>query len=239
MKVEALNCPNCGAAVADKSIQCNHCRSRLKTMSCSSCFGTIFEGSKFCPLCGEKAVASNVFDEKNVGDCPHCKVKMQLIEVDEIRLAECDRCEGVWSDVETFEAICANRESQSAVLAKLDEILHHNEFEKVRYVPCPNCEQLMNRSNFAKVSGVIIDTCKNHGVWFDAHELPKIIEFIRKGGMEYSRQKEKANLEAERERLRAEQFKSSIDRFKHESRSDIPNSKTSFAIREFIDFIIG
>lgn len=239
MKVEALNCPNCGASVADKSVRCNHCNSRLKTMSCSSCFGTIFEGSKFCPLCGSKAVASNVLTEENLGDCPRCKVRMQLIEVDEIRLSECERCEGIWADVETFEAICASRENQSAILKKLDEILHHPKYEKVQYVPCPQCKHLMNRNNFAKVSGVVIDTCKEHGVWFDAEELPRIIEFIRKGGMEYSRQKEKANLEAERERLRAEQFKSSIDRFKHESRSDIPNSKTSYAVRDFIDFILG
>ncbi len=239
MKVEALNCPNCGASVADKSVHCNHCNSRLKTMSCSSCFGTIFEGSKFCPLCGSKAVASNVIDEKNLGDCPRCKVKMQLIEVDEIKLSECERCEGIWSDVDTFEAICASRENQSAILKKLDEILHHPKFERVQYVPCPNCKQLMNRSNFARVSGIVIDTCKEHGVWFDAEELPRIIGFIRKGGMEYSRQKEKANLEAEREKLRAEKFKASVDRFKHESRSDIPNSKTSYAVRDFIDFILG
>ena len=107
MKVEALNCPNCGAAVADNSVSCNHCHSRLKTMSCSSCFGTIFEGSRFCPLCGSKAVASNVIDEKNLGDCPRCKVKLKLIEIEEIRLAECERCEGIWSDIETFEIICA------------------------------------------------------------------------------------------------------------------------------------
>jgi Zn-finger nucleic acid-binding protein len=97
----------------------------------------------------------------------------------------------------------------------------------------------MNRNNFAKISGIIIDSCKEHGVWFDADELPKIIEFIRKGGMEYSRQKEKAQLEAEKERLRAEQFKHSVDRFKNESTSRYPTSNTSNAIKEFIDFLIS
>lgn len=239
MKVEALNCPNCGAAVADNSVACNHCHSRLKTKSCSSCFGTIFEGSKFCPLCGAKAVATNKIDEKNLGDCPRCKRNLQLIEVNEIRLAECEKCEGIWCDIDTFEAICVNKENQSAVLKKLDEILVHPEFRQVQYVPCPKCQELMNRSNFAKVSGVVIDTCKGHGVWFDADELPSIIEFIRKGGMEYSRQKEKAHLESQREHLRADKFKASVDRFKHESRSPIPNTKTGYAIREFIDFLIN
>ncbi len=164
---------------------------------------------------------------------------MQLIEIDEIRLAECEKCEGIWTDVETFEIICANRENQSAVLKKFDEILHHPKLQKVQYVPCPTCKRLMNRNNFAKISGVIIDSCKEHGVWFDAKELSKIIEFIRKGGMEYSRQKEKAHLDAQRENLRTEKFKSSVDRYKNETQSRFPTSNTSLAIKEFIDFIIG
>ena len=237
MKIEALNCPNCGAAVADKSVHCSHCRSRLKTMSCSSCFGTIFEGSKFCPLCGKKAVAAGIIDAKNPGKCPRCKIKLTLLDIDEILLAECERCEGVWSDVETFETICANRENQAAVLRKFEEILHHPQLQKVQYVPCPFCKQLMNRNNFAKVSGVIIDSCKNHGVWFDAEELPKIIEFIRKGGLDYSRQKEKAQIDAEREQLRTEKFKYAVDRYKNETQTKYPASNTSLAIKEFIDFL--
>jgi Zn-finger nucleic acid-binding protein len=130
-------------------------------------------------------------DEK-AGNCPRCKKGLQTIDVNEIRLSECDKCEGVWLDVDTFEALCANKENQSAVLKMLDDILKHPKPVKVQYVPCPACSELMNRSNFAKVSGIIIDTCKGHGVWFDANELPQIIEFIRKGGMEYYRQKEKA-----------------------------------------------
>lgn len=238
MKVEALNCPNCGAAVDDKSVNCNHCKSRLKTMSCSSCFGTIFEGSKFCALCGARAVSPNVVTEENIGKCPRCRVRMQFLEIEEVALAECEKCEGIWCDVETFETICANKENQSAVLKKLDEILKHPEYEKVQYVPCPKCQTLMNRNNFAKVSGIVIDICKQHGVWFDAEELPRIIEFIRKGGMEYSRQKEKASLEADRDLARADRYKTAVDRFKWESKSDVPKSKNAMAIQQFIDFLI-
>lgn len=208
-------------------------------MACSSCFGTIFEGNKFCPLCGSKAIAPDILDIEKLGKCPRCKVRLRLIQIEGIALAECERCEGIWSDIETFEAICANRESQSAILKKLDEILTHPDYKKVQYVPCPVCNKLMNRNNFAKVSGVIIDTCKGHGVWFDAEELPKIIEFIRKGGMEYSRNKERVELENEREKIRFERFKHSVDRFKHEGKSDYPQSNSSMAIREFIEFIIG
>ena len=77
---------------------------------------------------------------------------------------------------------------------------------KVRYFPCPQCAQLMNRMNFAKCSGVIVDVCRGHGSWFDRDELRAIIEFIRAGGLQLSRQKEKREIAFEREQLRNEQF---------------------------------
>ena len=64
----------------------------------------------------------------------------------------------------------------------------------------------MNRVNFAHCSGVIIDTCQKHGIWFDRDELSLIVEFIRSGGLELSRTKEKKALEEERRRLQQERF---------------------------------
>ena len=49
----------------------------------------------------------------------------------------------------------------------------------------------MNRINFAKCSGVVVDICKGHGTWFDAQELSAIVQFIRDGGLEVARQREK------------------------------------------------
>ena len=42
------------------------------------------------------------------------------------------------------------------------------------------------------------------GVWFDADELPRIIGFIRDGGMSIARQREKRDIEEQREKLRDE-----------------------------------
>ena len=78
---------------------------------------------------------------------------------------------------------------------------------QIRYVPCPHCQQLMNRINFAKCSDVIVDVCKGHGTWFDKDELRQIVEFIRGGGMEQSREKLKHEIEFQQEKLRAEQLR--------------------------------
>ncbi|MBK8464980.1 MAG: zf-TFIIB domain-containing protein [Chloracidobacterium sp.] len=203
MTVEALNCPNCGAGVASDSTQCEFCKSRLKTMACPSCFGLMFVGSKFCGHCGAKAVQAEAADGDNLGECPRCRRRLDSLQIGDVTLSECKKCSGMWADVETFQNICVDREKQSSVLGFIgDRELNAEPLSKISYVPCPKCKQLMNRSNFAKASGVIIDTCKQHGVWFDAEELPKVIEFIQKGGMDIARQRERMEIENERGRLR-------------------------------------
>ena len=63
----------------------------------------------------------------------------------------------------------------------------------------------MNRVNFAKISGTVVDVCKGHGTFLDAGELHRIVVFIKGGGMDRSRQRQIEDIkEAERE-LRATQ----------------------------------
>lgn len=205
---EALNCPNCGGAVMSNRTQCEFCRSRLKTVGCAACMGMMFLGSKFCGHCGAAAYAAELLDDKNAGECPRCKVKLQSLKIGEVAIRECERCGGFWSGVKAFENLCTNKEQQTSVLGFIGSYAHPNANPTaINYVPCPDCKQLMNRSNFARSSGVIIDMCKYHGVWFDAGELPKIIDFIDHGGLDRSREKEKIALEDERSRLRHERLR--------------------------------
>jgi Zn-finger nucleic acid-binding protein len=168
----------------------------------------MFLGSKFCTHCGQRASSIEVLANANPGDCPRCKRPLESLKIDSIPVRECTKCGGFWASVQTFESICADKEQQSAVLSFISS--HPAEVKSlppINYVPCPDCKQLMNRNNFARSSGVIIDLCKQHGVWFDADELPKILSFIDKGGLTRSREKEKIGLQEERNRLRDEQRK--------------------------------
>ena len=126
-------------------------------------------------------------------------------------MRECEQCLGLWVEVAAFERVCADREEQAAVLGGASIAPQHHldpnaDPDKIRYVPCPQCGQLMNRINFARCSGVIVDICKGHGTWFDRDELSGIVQFIRGGGLEVSRQKEKTEIEFQREQLRTEQL---------------------------------
>ena len=205
---ESLNCPNCGAAVMSDRTRCEFCRSRLKTVRCASCMGMMFLGSEFCGRCGAKAYKAELLDDEAPGDCPRCKVSLQTLKIDTVRIRECERCGGFWGGITTFKELCASKEKQASVIGFIGSYAHADGSPAaVSYVPCPDCKQLMNRSNFARSSGVIIDMCKQHGVWFDAGELPRIIEFIEKGGIERARAKEKIALEGERAKLKEERRK--------------------------------
>lgn len=201
------NCPNCGAAASPGSVQCAYCRSSLATLVCSKCYGAIFTGMKHCPWCGAGAGAGQPAGEaKHL--CPRCRVPFAAIRVGKKDMAECTSCGGLWVTHETLQQICADQEQQQRVIGYDFEPRSPagkpGSSSGRTYIPCPECGKLMNRRQFAGCSGVILDWCKAHGTWFDRNELKSIVEFIVAGGLARSREREKARLEEERQRVRDE-----------------------------------
>src|SRR5947209_2911772 len=240
MQAETLNCPTCGAAVSNTSTHCSFCNARLATVACPHCFAMMFAGTKFCPACGAEAKQAEVVEAAS-RRCPRCRVEMEAIAVGSALLRECPRCDGMWVDVASFEKIVAERDEQAVALGTASHIPKHasaGEQNKVRYVPCPECNQLMNRVNFARCSGVIVDVCKGHGTRFDSDELQQIVEFIRGGGLDASRAREKREIEEERERLRQEQLAASLHpQDLMTMRVDDKVSGVSYAARELLKLL--
>ena len=54
---------------------------------------------------------------------------------------------------------------------------------------CPRCNKPMDTANYNYSSGVVIDKCRDHGIWLDKNELEKV-QIIR----ESSRKKTKGRL---------------------------------------------
>jgi Zn-finger nucleic acid-binding protein len=213
MRAETLNCPMCGAAAETDAPQCAYCGARLATIACASCFAMMFIGSKHCQRCGA-AAALRANPAESDRHCPRCRITMQSLTLGATPVQECEQCAGLWVGVASFERICADREQQAAVLGTASPAPTQavRETSKVNYVPCPECSQLMNRINFARCSGVIVDVCKGHGTWFDRDELSRIVEFIRSGGLEASRARERSEIEEERRRLNQERLALEKDR---------------------------
>jgi Zn-finger nucleic acid-binding protein len=216
----------CGAPASTAATCCEHCGARLATVACPSCFGMMFVGEKFCPHCGAKADRTEI-PGSNGQLCPRCRVELNAVVIGNTNLRECPRCDGIWADADSLQQICADREKQAAVLgmaAPLPDAESTELEEQIRYVPCPVCNKLMNRVNFAHCSHVVVDVCSRHGTWFDKDELRRIVEFIRAGGLEAAREREIAELEERRHELSAAEtgstlgFSDGSDDFKHSDR---------------------
>jgi Zn-finger nucleic acid-binding protein len=236
MPVETLHCPSCGATVPSDATRCDFCNATLATVTCPFCFGMMFAGAKFCSHCGAKGSRVEVAGGEP-RRCPRCQVGMNNVTVGTTSLLECARCEGIWVDLDTLNQIAADREKQAFVAnapASADEPMKVE--TAIRYVPCPVCQQLMNREQFAHKSHVIVDVCVSHGTWFDKDELRRAVQFIRAGGIEKARMQQLEQIRDEQRRLAsARLFSPTLD---STPSSNLTNSRfdlTSSAIHLLFD----
>src|SRR5262249_60385907 len=117
-----------------------------------------------------------------------CFGLMHEVLIGEPGLMECEKCHAMWLDPATFEHICADRDTQSAVLGQYGSPPPAAAAAaEVRYRRCVACGTMMNRLNFGRVSGTVVDVCKGHGGFLDAGELHQIVGFLQSGGAEARR----------------------------------------------------
>jgi Zn-finger nucleic acid-binding protein len=133
--------------------------------------------------------------------CPACQQGLRHVDVGATPFLECVACDGVWVDAEVFERLCAQRASQAAVLARLVPRAAGDSRGTVRYRPCLRCGKMMNRVNFGKLSGAVIDVCRGHGTFLDAGELHQIVTFISEGGLDKARARQIEELREQEKRL--------------------------------------
>lgn len=200
----ALHCPNCGGPVAPGDAACRYCQASLATVSCPACFALMFEGAAYCPACGTRRARTSGAPVQS--PCPACRGVMRDVRVGDAALLECQRCRGMWIDAATFEHICASRETQGAVLHQWPAADRPAAGAgPVHYRKCVACGKMMNRLNFGRLSGTVVDVCKRHGTFLDAGELHLIAAFIQGGGLDRARQRQIEDLREEQRRLEAAQ----------------------------------
>jgi Zn-finger nucleic acid-binding protein len=202
MSEPALRCPGCGAPATADAATCDYCGSALATVTCASCFAPMFAGSRFCARCGAE-VARELLDEETPLECPRCREAMQALRLGGTAARECAACGGLWLDPESLQRLSDAREERSDVVSVLAARIPTTTIppDVVRYVPCPRCNRLMNRKNFAQSSGVVLDVCAKHGVWLDRGELERVLGFVSGGGLSRARKREREQLVEEQRRL--------------------------------------
>ncbi len=204
-EAQALKCPSCGAFLDTGARRCRFCKVELASVRCWCCFALAFAGTSHCARCG-----SRLGLEGDLGPterrCPGCDGDvLHVIDVGSYRVEECPECTGVLLDHATLEHITRARESEAGVrLRHGPKKASLSVGQPVVYRKCPECHKIMNRQNFGRTSGVIIDVCSDHGVWFDPEELTQILEFVSTGGLAQQRERDLMDAKAELSKRRIE-----------------------------------
>src|SRR5205809_453798 len=121
--------------------------------------------------------------------CPRCEGQLDAEQHEGMPFEACRQCGGVFIPPETLNRVSAAKDTPLSLCAAIPDRPFVRE-TAVRYLACPTCTKVMNRRVFARVSGVIIDVCREHGAWFDAGELQAVIDFVVQGGLEKARRRE-------------------------------------------------
>jgi len=209
-EVGQVACPTCGGSLKVGVRACPYCQCTLATQRCGQCFSWNLASAIHCQRCGE-AIAEHMPSGGQAagGACPRCDKALAVRVYAELDVDECDKCGGLFIEESVLNRLIDARENaRNALHLALPKRSRRRESE-VRYLKCPACKKHMNRRVFGKVSGVIVDACKPHGIWFDAGELSDVIEFVEKGGMSRARERETEELREAARQLRAAQQPSS------------------------------
>lgn len=193
-----LRCPSCGAPVLEADRACAHCGSLLSTVRCLSCFALNPHDALRCGHCGATLPRESLTPVP-VARCPDCRLDLVARAVGAVGYAECARCGGLFLKSDAFDAVAHDADIRARLraieTASISASARLN--AQVRYRPCPVCRKLMNRSNYAGGSGIILDVCHDDGVWFDRGEVTAIVDFLEKGGWDRVKKRQRDELDEE------------------------------------------
>lgn len=190
---------------------------------CSNCQAPLPPGSLLCEYCGNrtdidlKGIHYNTTHENEASRiCPRCNVTLKTLDLKlegRFLIDRCDHCLGIFFDPGELEFLLeATVKNISGIdqtgLNAINEKREPNQYP-ISYIKCPVCGQLMHRVNFGAKSGVIVDRCKEHGIWLDGGELRQLLEWMKLGGrlLEQERQQQKQKEAEQREKEQREKLK--------------------------------
>lgn len=133
--------------------------------------------------------------------CPRCGGRLVEASFHDAAALDCSACEGLFLPRRVIDAL--TRDEGRALRLAFPRRERVPEPVEVRYLSCPICRRRMNRENFGIVSGVVVDVCRDDGVWFDAGEINAVIAFVEQGGLERARELKEAKRSEEKARLSA------------------------------------
>jgi Zn-finger nucleic acid-binding protein len=187
--------------------------------------------ARHCFGCGRELGLSPL-PEPSVTQCPSCRLAFSAFNEASGTLLDCPSCAGQFVEHALLRNLLERRDQLGSAVPR--RVKPDNpRAQKVSYRPCPICTLLMHRRNFGGSSGVIVDICTLHGVWFDAGELPSVLSFVESGGLERARQREADQGRSSEQRVSLAHVNLSGNEYPSLGFTDLEE-----AARELVDFVV-
>jgi Zn-finger nucleic acid-binding protein len=116
--------------------------------------------------------------------CPRCNIGLVRRMVGDAHVEECRLCAGIFVAIELIPRVVDALDLGGEVMVGFPPTAPAAVPGTIAYRKCPRCSNLMNRKLFATGAKVIVDICRQHGIWFDDAELRAVAVFAAGGGME-------------------------------------------------------
>ena len=163
---------------------------------CRSCAAPLPANTNRCRYCGvrndvdlQEKHAYHIQSQVSERICPHCEQPLQSIQLqlaETLSIERCDKCFGLFFGLGELDTLLQYSVSEvhTVNLRHLDNINidRYRKNQVVKYIKCPVCRAFMHRTNFAQRSGVIVDSCRQHGLWLDSGEVTHLMEWKKMGG---------------------------------------------------------
>jgi Zn-finger nucleic acid-binding protein len=190
-----MDCTNCGAPLQPKSNLCTYCDTLNDT--------------------DLRAIRRNATRKGEADrDCPRCAERMTSIDMrlsGGLLVERCKNCLGIFFDPGELEQVLDDSVSHvyEIDVERMNTIVAEevNTDMPVKYLPCPACGALMHRKSYGRRAGVIVDRCREHGIWLDGGELGTLFKWAKAGGQLHHDRREEDEQRHERDLVQMEQFK--------------------------------
>ena len=252
-EASVVRCSSCGGAREGKAASCAYCgaaftlHERDLNTICPACLARVSDKARYCHHCSAAITPEGDAGGQSDAVCPACGGNHHLVSRQlggtEHSVLECGRCAGLWVGKEVFRRL----EERAK-----DETLPdwHPEGQLAPPAPgtvpamqsgplyrkCVACGTMMHRQNYGRASGVIIDLCHQHGVWFDDTELARILSWLREGGYARSQRRLAEELQQKERQARFDTAMATPDLKRNES---LGRGGTLFGSGDFVTELVG
>ena len=206
--VAPIICPSCGEFVEHGSTRCSSCGQLIASRRCPWCLAWNLDDARVCVGCGRR------LDEPAPKTllCPRCNVPLSARQSLDLAYHACSSCGGMFLRPSMIQRIVSASHQAQRLRLALPKSEQHTVVDVVEYIRCPACGDVMNRKMFGRFSGVVVDVCSKHGIWFDRSELAEVLEFVQRGGLDKLRERTRQEQRLRRSHDKAREFNEQLSR---------------------------